>query len=255
MLISVIMVTWNSAETVRHTLDSFFSQTYGPKELVVVDGGSRDETMEIVKSYPQACINWISELDKGMYDALNKGLKRAKGDVIGVLNSDDTYHSSSSLEKISQGLIKADTVHGHLNFVTDHDTKAVCRVWRGQVRPRQGFRAGWMPGHPTFYAKRHVVEKVGPFDLTLETSSDYDWMLRALDVHGFSTYLIDEVLIDMQQGGRSTSGLASYLHHNLEALRARQKWLGAGLIDYALFAKPLRKVRQFLPISPYNRAV
>ena len=107
-----------------------------------------------------------------------------------------------------------------------------------------------MPGHPTFYARRHVVESVGAFDLALETSSDYDWMLRALEVHGFSTHLIDEVLIDMQQGGRSTSGLASYLHHNLEALRARQKWLKAGLIDYALFAKPLRKVGQFLAVKP-----
>ncbi|MFO0316958.1 MAG: hypothetical protein ACK51R_07640, partial [Hyphomonadaceae bacterium] len=103
---------------------------------------------------------------------------------------------------------------------------------------------------PTFYAQRHVVEKVGLFDLALETSSDYDWMLRALEVHGFSTYLIEEVLIDMQQGGRSTSGLASYVHHNLEALRARQKWLKAGVVDYALFAKPLRKVGQFLAAKP-----
>jgi glycosyltransferase len=250
MLISVIMVTWNSGATVRHTLDSFFSQTYGPKELVVVDGGSRDETMEIVKSYPQTNITWISEPDNGMYDALNKGLKLASGDAVGVLNSDDTYHSPSSLEAISEGLKRADTVHGHLNFVTDHGTKTVSRVWRGQPRPRQGFKAGWMPGHPTFYARRHVVENVGTFDLALETSSDYDWMLRALEVHGFSTHLIDEVLIDMQQGGRSTSGLASYLHHNLEALRARQRWLKAGLIDYALFAKPLRKVGQFLVAKP-----
>ena len=250
MLISVIMVTWNSGSTVRHTLDSFFSQTYGPKELVVIDGGSQDNTMEIIKSYPQASMTWISEPDKGMYDALNKGLKLASGDAIGVLNSDDTYHSPFSLELISQGLVKTDTVHGHLNFVTDHGTKTVSRVWRGQARPPHGFKAGWMPGHPTFYAKRHVVETVGPFDLALQTSSDYDWMLRALEVHGFSIHLIDEVLIDMQQGGRSTSGLASYIHHNLEALRARQKWLKAGLIDYALFAKPLRKVGQFLSIKP-----
>ena len=250
MLISVIMVTWNSGSTVRHTLDSFFSQTYGPKELVVVDGGSRDDTMEIVKSYPQTNITWISEPDSGMYDALNKGLKLASGDAIGVLNSDDTYHRPTSLEAIGCGLMKADTVHGHLNFVTDHETKTISRVWQGQARPRHGFRAGWMPGHPTFYVKRHVVEAVGPFDVALETSSDYDWMLRALEVHRFSSHLIDEVLIDMQQGGRSTSGVTSYLHHNLEALRARQKWLKAGLIDYALFAKPLRKVGQFLVVKP-----
>ncbi|MCA3696488.1 glycosyltransferase, partial [Aquidulcibacter sp.] len=125
MLISVIMVTWNSAATVRHTLDSFFSQTYAPKELVVVDGGSRDETMEIVKSYPQTNITWISEPDNGMYDALNKGLKLASGDAVGVLNSDDTYHCPSSLEAISKGLKTADTVHGHLNFVTDHNSKTV----------------------------------------------------------------------------------------------------------------------------------
>ena len=249
MLVSVIMVTWNSAATVRHTLDSFFAQTYEQKELVVVDGGSQDETMAIVKSYPQDKILWLTEPDQGMYDALNKGLRLASGDAIGVLNSDDTYHNPLSLEAISRGLMHADTVHGHLNFVTDHASKKISRVWRGQTRPSQGFKEGWMPGHPTFYVHRHVVEKVGSFDLSLETSSDYDWMLRAIEVHGFSTHLIDEVLIDMQQGGRSTSGLASYMHHNLEALRARQKWLKVGLIDYAFFAKPLRKIGQFLTVN------
>jgi len=249
------MVTWNSEATVRHTLDSFFSQNYTRKELIVVYGGSEDGTMEIVRSYPQDQIRWISEPDQGMYDALNKGLNLARGDAIGVLNSDDTYHSPSSLDAIHKGLKLADTVHGHLNFVTDHHSKTISRIWRGQPRPRQGFKAGWMPGHPTFYARRHVIDVVGPFDLALETSADYDWMLRALDVHGFSIHLVDEVLIDMQQGGRSTSGLASYLHHNLEALRARQKWLKVGLIDYALFAKPLRKIGQFLAVKPYNQVM
>ena len=246
MLISVIMVTWNSAATVKFTMDSFFEQSHGPKELIIVDGGSSDATLDIIRSYPQDSIKWISEPDEGMYDALNKGLAMASGDGIGVLNSDDTYHTRSSLQTIAENLKLSDTVHGHLDFVVDHESKAVVRRWRGQSRPAKGFKAGWMPGHPTFYARRHVVETVGSFDLSLKTSSDYDWMLRALDVHGFSIKLIDDVLIDMQQGGRSTSGLRSYVHHNLEALRARRKWLDAGWIDYALIAKPMRKINQFL---------
>ena len=103
-----------------------------------------------------------------------------------------------------------------------------------------------MPAHPTFYVRRAVAEAVGPFDLTLTVASDYDWMLRAIELHDFRTALIDHVLIDMMQGGKSTSGWRSHIGHNLEALRSRQQWLGSGRLDYALIAKPARKVGQFI---------
>nr|WP_287098411.1 glycosyltransferase family 2 protein [Mesorhizobium sp.] len=242
---SVLTVCWNSAKTIRYTLDSFFDQEHQEKELVVVDGASSDATLDIVRSYPTERIKLVSEPDRGMYDGLNKALALCTGDAIGVLNSDDTYHEVGSLGRIAAALRDVDIVHGHLNFVNDHRHKKVVRRWRAQVQPSSGFRSGWMPAHPTFYVRRRVAEAVGPFDLSFKVASDYDWMLRAIGIHEFRTAMIDHVLIDMMQGGKSTSSWRSHLDHNLEALQSRRRWLGAGRVDYALFAKPMRKLGQF----------
>lgn len=245
MKISVLTVCRNSAETIKHTLDSFFAQDHPAKELVIVDGGSSDETLSIVRSYPQSSIRMISEPDRGMYDALNKGLGLYTGDSVGVLNSDDCFHDHTVLSRISTGLENADIVHGDLDFVENHLNKQVVRRWRAVPKPARGFRTGWMPAHPTFYVRRSVAEAVGPFDLNLRVASDYDWMLRAVELHGFRTGVVGHVLIDMMVGGASTRSLRSYIGHNLESLRSRRQWLGSELIDYALVAKPMRKVGQF----------
>lgn len=249
MKISVLTVCWNSAATIRHTVDSFFAQDHDAKELVVVDGGSSDETLAIVRSYPQDRIQLISEPDSGMYDALNKGLRLYTGDAVGVLNSDDCFHDQTVLGRISAGLEQADIVHGDLDFVESHLSKRIVRRWRAAPRPAKGFRTGWMPAHPTFYVRREVAERVGEFDLSLATASDYDWMLRAVELYRFRSDVIDHVMIDMLQGGRSTSGLASHIRHNLEALRSRRRWLESGVIDYALVAKPARKIGQFFGVN------
>ena len=246
MKISVLTVTYNSAATLAHTIDSFLAQTHADKEMVVVDGASTDGTLDVVARYGGHPIRVVSEPDRGMYDALNKGLKLFEGDAVGVLNSDDRYHDETALARIARGLEEAEAVHGHLDFVEDHEGSRIVRRWRGEERPRSGFRGGWMPAHPTFYVRRSLAERVGEFDLSLKTASDYDWMLRAVEGCGATPALVDHVLIDMMQGGRSTSGLRSHLHHNLEALRARQRHLGAGALDYALVAKPARKIGQFL---------
>lgn len=245
MKISVLTVARNSAATIRYTLDSFFSQDHADKELVIIDGASTDATLSIVRRYPQDQIRFLSEPDKGMYDALNKGLRLYSGDAVGVLNSDDTYRDQTVLSRIAESLQNADVVHGHLDFVASHETKTAVRRWRAEPRPAAGFRSGWMPAHPTFYVKRDVAEKVGAFDLSLKTAADYDWMLRTIDIHGYQPALIDHVMIDMLRGGRSTASLAAHFRHNWEALRARRRWLGSGLIDYTLIAKPARKLGQF----------
>ena len=246
MKISVLTVTYNSAATLAHTIESFLAQEHPDKEMVVVDGASTDDTLEVARRYGNGPIRIVSEPDRGMYDALNKGFGLFEGDAVGVLNSDDRYHDATALSRIAEGLAGAEAVHGHLDFVEDHEGSRVVRRWRAEPRPSSGFRSGWMPAHPTFYARRALVERVGPFDLSLRTASDYDWMLRAVETHGAAPALVDHVLIDMMQGGRSTSGLRSHLHHNLEALRARRRHLGAGVVDYALIAKPARKIGQFL---------
>ncbi|MER8578407.1 glycosyltransferase family 2 protein [Mesorhizobium sp. M0965] len=246
MKISVLTVCWNSAATIRHTIDSFLAQDHGDKELVVIDGNSSDKTLAIVRSYPQEQIRLVSEPDKGMYDALNKGLRLYTGDAVGVLNSDDCFHDRTALGRISAALEQADIVHGDLDFVENHVNKRVLRRWRAVPRPAKGFQTGWMPAHPTFYVRRNVAETVGMFDLGLKVASDYDWMLRAVELHGFKSVTTNNVLVDMMVGGVSTRSLASYIGHNFEALRSRRQWLRSGPIDYALLAKPARKLGQFL---------
>lgn len=221
---------------------------------MIVDGGSSDETLSIVRSYPPDQIRLISEPDSGMYDALNKGLRLYTGDAVGVLNSDDCFHDHTVLTRISAELEQADIVHGDLDFVENHFNKRVIRRWRAAPRPAKGFRTGWMPAHPTFYVRRKVAETVGAFDLSLKVASDYDWMLRAVELHGFGSATANHVLVDMMVGGASTRSLGSYIGHNFEALRSRRQWLRSGPIDYALVAKPMRKLGQFFGIKTAGTA-
>lgn len=246
MLISVLTTTFNSARTIASTIESFLAQTHPDKEMILLDGLSRDDTLAIVESYRAPEIKIHSERDAGLYDALNKGIGLYSGDAMGVLNSDDTYHDPTVLARVAEALTTADMVHGDLDFVTDHQAKAVRRRWRAEDRPRSGFRLGWMPAHPTCYARRSLVDRVGLFDLSYRIGADYDWLLRAIDIQHAELARIDHVMIDMMTGGLSTSGWASYLHHGRECLRSRQRWLGAGPIDLAFFAKPARKLGQLI---------
>ncbi len=246
MKISVVTVCCNSARTIGHTVESFLAQSHPYKELIIVDGASRDGTLDIVRSFASDDMKIISEPDKGIYDAMNKGLAAFTGDAIGFLNSDDRFKDESALAHIAAGLNDADVVFGDLDFVTDHNSRKVVRRWRGTPYRPRAFATGWMPPHPTFYVRRAVVDAVGRFDMTYRIAADYDFMLRAMELHDFRAAMIDQVLIDMMQGGDSTSGLKAYVKSNFEALRSRQKWLDAGAFDRALVAKPLRKISQFL---------
>lgn len=254
MKISVITVCFNAARSIEATIESFLAQDHPHKELLILDGGSKDGTQDVVagalQGVPNAPVTFVSEPDKGMYDALNKGLERYTGEAVGALNADDTYHDSSVLSRIAATLQSADIAHGDLNFVADHATKRMMRRWRVAERPKGGFRGGWMPAHPTFYVRRSVIDAVGRFDLSLKTASDYDFMLRAIELHDFSVAKVEGVMVDMMVGGKSTASLKSHLAHNLEALKARQKWLGAGIVDRALVAKPTSKIGQFFVGKP-----
>lgn len=247
--ISVITAAFNSAGSIRQSLDSFFEQDWPNKELILVDGASEDKTLEIAQSYPQDQMVILSEPDQGMYDALNKGLRLYTGDAFGVLNSDDRFHDAQSMTRIAQALGTYDMVHGHVNYIRDHDSKALIRAWRAEPRPPRGFASGWMPCHTSFFVRREVQEAVGDFCVDYKISADYDWMIRAIDLGDWTLETLDEVQIDMMVGGMSTNGLGAYIEHNLQSLRIRQKLLGSRVIDYALFAKPLRKIGQFIRAS------
>jgi glycosyltransferase involved in cell wall biosynthesis len=244
--ISVVTVSFNSARTIGHTVESFLRQSHPDKELVIVDGASRDATLAIVRSLAGDGVTVVSEPDDGIYDAMNKGLALFGGDAVGFLNSDDRFKDEDALAHIAAGLEAADIVFGDLDFVDDHERRHIVRRWRGSPYRPRAFAAGWMPPHPTFYVRRAVVDSVGRFDTAFRIAADYDFMLRAMELHGFRAAMIDRVLIDMMQGGDSTSGLKAYVRSNFEALRSRRKWLNSGSLDSALVAKPLRKLGQFL---------
>ena len=247
MKISVITVCYNAAKTIGFTIGSFVEQTYADKELVIVDGASTDGTLEIARAFKGENIRIVSERDRGIYDAMNKGLRLFEGEAVGFLNADDRYAGRDTLATLAENLLRADIVFGNLDYVADHTAKNVVRKWRGEPYKQGAFRRGWLPAHPTFYAKRRVVETVGQFNLAYPIAADYDYMLRAIEVHGFSTAFIDKVLVDMAKGGVSNASLKAYIRGNLQALESRRRHLGSGAVDLALLAKPLRKLGQFAP--------
>lgn len=212
--------------------------------MIIIDGQSSDHTLEIVRSFASNCIIVISESDRGIYDAANKGLARFRGGAVGFLNADDCFHDEHVLADIAGGLEVTDIVFGGVDFVDRHQGGRVVRRWRGTSFEKGSFARGWMPAHPSFYVRRQVVETVGPFDLSYRIAADYDWMLRACEVHDFRTRLLDRIFVDMMTGGISTHSVLSHVKHNLEALRARRRWLGSGIVDAALVAKPASKLSQ-----------
>jgi glycosyltransferase involved in cell wall biosynthesis len=246
MRLSVVTVCRNAAATIGETLSSFFSQTYLDKQLIVVDGASTDDTVSIAQSFACEQMTIISEPDRGLYDAMNKGLRLFDGDAVGFLNADDRFHDSGSLAAVVGALERADICFGDLDYVDQIRRRRVVRRWRATPWRKGAFRRGWMPPHPTFYCRREVVRSVGAFDLTYRLAADYDFMLRALELGDFTAAHVPSVLVDMGDGGLSSASLTSRVRHNLEALASRRRWLGAGLVDYALFAKPLGKAPQFL---------
>jgi glycosyltransferase len=245
MKISVVTVCLNSERTIALTIESFLKQTYPNKEMLVIDGMSRDRTVEIARSFGSDAIRVISESDKGIYDAMNKGLRWFSGDAVGFIGSDDMFHGPRSLELLAAGLQNADVVYGDVHIVKDHVSKAVVRTHRGGKYHPRALQRGWMPPHTTFYIRRHVVRSVGEFDTRYRIGADYDFVLRTMALNSFRNQYIPQILVDFQIGGVSSRGFfRSTLVHNLEALDSRRRLLGAAVIDAAFFMKPARSFMQ-----------
>lgn len=246
MKLSVVTVCRNAAATIGRTIDSFLRQDHPDKQLLVIDGASTDDTAAVARRYACDQLTVFSEPDLGLYDAMNKGLARFDGEAVGFLNADDRFHDAGALSAIAEALEAADICYGDLDVVAAERGDQVVRRWRSRTWRRGDFRCGWMPPHPTFYCRRAVVDRVGGFDLGYRLAADYDFMLRALELTDFPSARIGRVLVDMGAGGLSDGGIGARLRHNLEALASRRRWLGAGLVDYALIAKPLGKASQFI---------
>jgi glycosyltransferase involved in cell wall biosynthesis len=244
MLISVITVCYNAQATIARTVESFLAQDYPQREMVVIDGASSDRTVAIVESYASPLIRVHSERDKGIYDAMNKGLTLYRGEAFGFLNSDDRFHDARALGRIAEGLARADIVSGTLHFVRAHDGSTPVRIWRPQAHRPGAFARGYSLPHPTTYARRRVHETVGGFDASLRSAGDYDWLLRALEIEGFTHRTLDAVIADMQVGGESTAGLRALLQNSRELIAVRRRRLGSGPVDLALVMNLAAKLGQ-----------
>jgi glycosyltransferase len=245
MKLSVVSVSLNAERTIGLTIESFLRQDHPDKELLILDGCSRDRTVEIARSFKSSQIRIWSEKDGGIYDAMNKGLALFTGEAVGFIGADDTFHDGNALSLVAEALEGADIVYGDLNMVRDHTGKEVVRFWKSGQYHNRSFARGWMPPHPTFYVRRHVVETVGRFDLSYSVSSDYDFMLRAMVNSPYRIGYIPRVLVDFQLGGVSSRSMSGILRQNLECLDSRKRHLGASFVDAAFFLKWARKLPQF----------
>lgn len=225
MLVSIITVCFNSEETIRDTIESVLSQDYPEIEYLVVDGGSTDGTMKIVREYENRIHKIISERDRGIYDAMNKGISNANGDVIGILNSDDTYIDSNSVSKLVNKLIESgsDSVYADLIVVERFNINRALRYYDSSFFSPEKFRYGWMPAHPTFFVKKSVYDCVGRFSLDYKIASDYEMLIRILWVHKFKYAYLPEPVIRMRYGGASSAGIARNWILNKEIVVACRK--------------------------------
>ncbi len=246
MKVSIITATYNSAATIAHCLASVKNQSYQNIEHIIIDGGSTDHTLSIVKQN-EFSGKLISEKDNGIYDAMNKGIDLATGDIIGILNSDDLYASDSIIQQLVAlfETSQSDAIYGDLEYVDAVDTQKITRKWNaGQFTPK-AFLYGWMPPHPTFFVKAELYKQYGKFNLNVYTAADYELMLRFIYRFGIKVAYLQEVMVKMRTGGVSNQSIKNRLLANKGD---RMAWEINGLKPYwfTLFAKPLRKITQFI---------
>ena len=224
MKISVITVSYNSAQTITDTLNSVAVQTYPNIEHIVVDGASMDETIALVCNHDNQNIRFVSEPDNGIYDAMNKGFIRATGEVIGFLNSDDFYADATVLEKITNAFQDpaVDACYADLVYVT-HDNSRVVRYWKSKPFTKGDFAKGWCPAHPTFYIRKSVIERLGLFDQTYKLAADVEFMMRSLERGQIRAVYIPSVLVRMRLGGATNQSWKNILLQNEEIFAALRK--------------------------------
>ena len=246
MTISIITATYNSASTVRDTLASIAQQGYQPVEHIIVDGLSKDNTLDIVREFPHVR-RVISEKDHGIYDAMNKGLKLATGEVVGILNSDDFYASHEVLSRVMAAFKDpaVDVVYGDLQYVKKNNVHVITRSWKSGQYKRKYFYYGWMPPHPAFFVRRKIYDEVGFFNTDLRSAADYEMMLRILVRHNANACYVPQVLVKMRSGGMSNASLKNRLRANRED---RKAWVLNELkpFFFTTWLKPMRKIIQFI---------
>jgi glycosyltransferase involved in cell wall biosynthesis len=249
MKVSIITITYNSAETVEDTIQSVLAQDYPSIEYIIVDGASKDGTMEIVNRYRDSIAHVVSERDKGIYDAMNKGIALATGDVVGILNSDDFYADDHVISDIVATLQQSgsEACYADLIYVDRNDTTKTIRSWKSGAYRSGDFLRGWMPPHPTFFVKLSNYRLHGVYSLELRSAADYELMLRFIHKHGLSLSYLPRVITKMRAGGQSNVSLKNRWRANKED---RLAWKMNGLQPgfFTLIRKPLSKLIQYIPL-------
>ena len=246
MKVSIITPTYNSQKYLEDCIQSVIKQGYKNIEHIIIDGKSQDDTISIIKKYERHIAQWVSETDRGMYDAINRGIKMATGDIIGILNSDDMLNSEDVITEIVNAFEtkKVGAVYGDLNFVVAENTEKVFRIWKGKPYKRSRFKFGWMPAHPTFYIKRSLVEEFGGYESHYFSAADYEFMARYLFHHRVSAYYLPKLIVKMRMGGQSNKNIYQRLRANRRDYLAMKK----NKIPFAFIVsilKPLSKLHQF----------
>ena len=245
MKVSIITATYNSENTILDTVKSLESQTHTDIEYIIVDGNSTDSTIELIKKHSTRVNTFIIEKDKGIYDALNKGLNAATGDIVGFLHSDDLFSSPDSIRNLVAAFDdSSDAIYADLEYVDKLDTNKVIRLWKSGIYSLSKITSGWMPPHPTFYMKTELYKKLGGFDLNYNIAADYDSLLRYLWINKINVSYLPEVLIKMRVGGASNRSLKNIIQKTKEDMMALSN--NNVPVLKAILWKNLSKIPQFI---------
>ena len=247
MKVSIITVTYNSEKSLQRSIDSVISQDYPNIEHIFIDGGSTDNTVCIIKNNKEHISTYISEKDSGIYQALNKGIRLATGDIIGILNSDDVFADTNIISKVVDSFEKnsSDVVYGDLLYVTNNYNKnKTIRYWKSNIYNPKDIYSGWMPPHPTMFCKKSVFDTYGLYNESLQISSDYDFILRIFKQPSLKKNFLPVVMVKMTMGGISNGSFRNILKKSYEDLKALKTNNIGGL--HTLLLKNIRKLRQLI---------
>ena len=222
LLVSIITVSYNSVGTISDTIKSVLAQTYPNIEYIIIDGFSTDGTIELINSYGKSISKFVSEPDKGIYDAINKGIKLAAGDIIGILNSDDFFYDNNVIERVAVAFEEneIDAVFGDVQFVDPEKTSKIIRYYSSKNFNPAKFKFGFMPAHPSFYVKRELFEKLGYYKTDYKIAADYELLIRFLYVNQIKYKYIEMPFVSMRTGGVSNKSICSNVTLNKEIARA-----------------------------------